>query len=462
MKSGCALALMWLVPSIALALGPHEILVLVNKNSPRSVAVGTKYAVLRRVPDSNVVSLSMPAKLSAGISMSSGEFTQHIWLPATAAAAKRGVDDHILAWVYSLDFPVRIATDPPLSVQGLTFTRNRLPDPDAAKRGTYSSPLFAGPDGPKAKSFPAQSFDVLAAWLGEDMPLPSVSLGYAGKRGNSTETIVDCLRRGIDSDHTAPDGTVYFAADDNVRAKARAWQFEGARQELARKGIQTVVDTKPPSGAKRILGLMLGEATVLPAQYGTYVQGCIADHLTSAAAEFDASHQTKVSAWIDAGVTMSAGTVTEPYALWMKFPTARTYAHYVSGCTAIESIYQSIRCPLQTMVVGEPLARPWAVPATLRLHGLAGGPIFGDAAIRMTVASKSGRAHAHSYTCLIDGRIVKCSPTRRIDIATDALNFDTTTVPDGPHTLRVVAYTTGAVRNQVFAEKRIVIKNRIN
>ena len=43
-----------------LALGPHEIVVLVNTNSDRSVRVAQEFVTLRSVPDANVVELSLP------------------------------------------------------------------------------------------------------------------------------------------------------------------------------------------------------------------------------------------------------------------------------------------------------------------------------------------------------------------------------------------------------------------
>ena len=38
------------------------------------------------------------------------------------AIEERGLGAHLLAWVYSVDFPVRIGTTPPLSIQGITLT----------------------------------------------------------------------------------------------------------------------------------------------------------------------------------------------------------------------------------------------------------------------------------------------------------------------------------------------------
>ena len=45
----------------------------------------------------------------------------------------------------------------------------------------------------------------------------------------------------------------------------------------------------------------------------------------------------------------------------------------LAGCTLIESLYQAVRCPLQLLPVGEPLASPWRREFGLRLAGTPAG-----------------------------------------------------------------------------------------
>ena len=142
----------------ALALGPHELLLLANRNSPRSLELARDYAALRKVPEANLVTLDLPYPSS--LEMAPTDFNRLILAPAQAAARAQGVDDHILAWVYSVDFPIRITSTPPTSLQGITFLKGKLPAQDIIERGTYASPLFAGPDNPVHPGFPSQSLDV--------------------------------------------------------------------------------------------------------------------------------------------------------------------------------------------------------------------------------------------------------------------------------------------------------------
>lgn len=454
------LMLMWAVPSMAMALGPHEILVLVNSRSPDSVTVAREFVKLRKVPAVNVVRLELPASFTGpapAAAMSDSDFTGFIWTPAVRAMRKRGIAEHILAWVYSTDFPVMIETHPPISIQGITFMRNRPVDSEQAQNGTYTSPFFTGPSAPGGTVYFPQTFDVYRRWLGNDMPLPSMMLGYTGARGNSIKTVLQSLENGALSDGVAPTGTIYLVKSDDVRSRCRDWQFNDARRELRNLHVNVVVTNLFPAGKQDIMGLLMGAPSVDPEQNNRYLPGCMAEHLTSQAAEFSAANQTKLNAWIKAGATASAGTVTEPLAIWTKFPGARFFVHYVSGCSMIESFFQSIRCPLQILLVGDPLAQPWAPGAELVMRGITNENVSGIVSLRAEVSAEPGN-HYSKFAFLLDGRPV-LTAARDKDEPANSLKLDTTKFEDGPHTLRAIAYRTGLVRTQVFVEKEFCAQN---
>jgi uncharacterized protein (TIGR03790 family) len=441
-------AVLW--PAILLALGPHEVLLLVNEESPDSVSIGSEFARLRCVPEQNVVRLRVPvAPPGASPRISCEDFTRLIWQPAVRAAEERGIADRVLAWVYSAGFPVCIATTPELSILGLTFLRNKLPDMKLVDTGTYKSPLFAGPSVPEGNRHYSQSFDEFKEWLKDEMPLPCMMLGYTGERGNSVAAVSRCLRSGLRSDCTSPSGTVYLVTSRDVRSMCRQWEYPGTVRELQTLGVAAAIVDAFPAGQVGIMGLMMGAATVKPELVGNFRPGGMAEHLTSAAAVFDSGGQSKLSAWIDAGATASAGTVTEPISYWEKFPHSRFFVHYASGCTMIESFYQAIRCPLQILLVGDPLAQPWAPPASLVLRGADDAPDKG--VIRLTAAVESKTGHYGRFLFLLDGRTVGQGPT---------FDLETAGLAPGAHRVRAVALRTGLVRSQVFCEKEITVGGR--
>lgn len=433
-------------------LGPHEVVLLVNENSSESVAIGAAYAKLRHIPDLNIIKLKLPIAESDQdeFCMSPADFTTLIWDPAIDAVKKRGIEKHSLVWVYSVGFPVQISGQPPVSILGLTFLRNRKVSNDDVDKGLYISPLFAGRNQPRGGvNFP-QTFDVYAGWLGNDMPLPCMMLGYIGKRGNTSKEIMECLKRGVESDATKPDGSVYFVTSDDIRSTCREWQFPYAKKELEMMRIKSFITNAFPRNTKDIIGVLMGSAHVDTENRNTYLSGAMCEHLTSAGAVFNSANQTKTTEWIRSGATASAGTVTEPYSIWSKFPDARFFVYYVSGCSMVESFYQSIRCPLQSLMIGDPLAQPWAPKANLALD-LQSTDGQSAKIIRFTAEVYcEDESYYGKKIYLIDGKWI--GEGASIDLDAEKLS-------NGEHLLRVVAYRTGMVRCQVFVEKKIVIKD---
>jgi uncharacterized protein (TIGR03790 family) len=444
--------MLWLAVATAHAVGPHELLVLVNRASKDSRTVASEFVKLRQVPAQNVLYLDLASSVSIDPpKMSVDEFNKLIRDPAVSAMKDRGIDDHILAWIYSVDFPTRVDTSPKMSIQGITFTKGKVPELMDIKRGLYRSALFGGPDRPGGVAHYAQTFDFSKESLRGDMPVPSMLLGYSGNRGNSVEKIRDYLKKGVLSDGTSPSGTVYFVKSDDIRSRCREWEYEAAVTELKRYGVEARIVKSFPDTGQRIIGLAAGRPHVTPANSGSYLPGCMAEHLTSMGGMFHAAGQTKLSAWLESGVTASSGTATEPYALWTKFPHARFYVHYAAGCTMIESFYQSLRCPLQILLVGEPLASPWGgKDAVVEIDGLAGELTPGKIFVSARMTGKDARRYRR-FTCLLDGKIVAREPE---------LWLDTSGLSEGKHRFRVVARSTGFVSQQVFTEKVFTIVDK--
>jgi uncharacterized protein (TIGR03790 family) len=436
----------------SLALGPHELLILANGSEPDSVEVARKYALLRQVPECNVLVLKglPPFKQGQKPEILPEDFTRLIWAPALREASERGISNQILAWAYSSHFPIRILSQPPISIQGLTFVRNQMPLAADIAKGSYESPLFAGPDGPQKNSYGPQSFDTYRDFLRDEMPLPSMMLGYIGERGNTKAEVLACMQRGVVADATHPPGGIYFVISDDVRSKCRQWQFGKAALGLRQDGIEATVGKSFPAGKENVIGVMMGLADVEPERVGSFAPGAMAEHLTSAAAIFSSPNQTKLSRWIAAGATASAGAVWEPMSYWQKFPNARFFNHYSTGATMIESFYLSIRCPLQLLLVGEPLSAPWAESATLSINNLGVAELIEKPrVIEVNVKAQPGVVFRR-FVYLIDGVVRGEGPSFTLDPAG---------LMPGEHILRVVAHKTGFMRSQIFEEKQFVVRH---
>ncbi|NBW50907.1 MAG: TIGR03790 family protein [Betaproteobacteria bacterium] len=89
--------------------------------------------------------------------------------------------------------------------------------------------------------------------------------------------------------------------------------------------------------------------------------GALADHLTSFGGQLNnTTGQMTALEWLEAGVTASYGTVSEPCNHWQKFPHPQVLLlNYLQGATALEAYWRSVAWPAQGVLVGEPLAAPF-------------------------------------------------------------------------------------------------------
>jgi len=449
---------------------PHEVLLLVNRQSQPSLKVANTYVATRGIPQRNIIYLDIPERIYGGTAtISPADFTKLIWEPACEAAGERGIDQQILAWVYSVDFPIRVKTDDndrrQMSVLGLTFLRNQVPDLDDVENGTYLSKLFAGPSARFQQILPSLSFRLyrdgvgpendlpeeiryLEEGLGDDMPLPSMMLGYIGEKGNDVETVLETIKQGARSDFRGLRDGIYFVTGDDVRSTCREWEFQPAVDELKERQITATVTTNFPAGKQNVLGLMMGAETVDPALIGSFAPGAMAEHLTSWSAEFQRP-QTKMTAWLKAGATATAGSVVEPYSNSDKFPAARFFYHYTSGCTMLESFYQSIACPLQILLLGDPLARPYGPRISVRILG---ADTIEDDFTYVAKASSRITDLDYDYDFLLDGKPFKSTSDKA------SAWIPVNSISDGYHALRAIAKVRFTVEFGSSLDKDIMVE----
>jgi hypothetical protein len=439
------------------ALGPHEVLVLVNANSPHSIEIANTYIRLRGIPPINVVQVQPPATATAPEArITPEEFTRTIWEPAQNAMRERRLTDHILAWVYSADFPMAIRSNPEVSLQGLTFTHNQLPEVESINKGTYVSRLFAGPGRDLKQRGAPRSLEQYALILTTNMPLPSISLAHTGLGGETLDEAVARLQTSARLNGAPLPGGVFFLTSDNIRTTCRSWQFEDAVAELKMLGqTAQILPIGQATRSSKAWGLMAGIARPEPASLPRLVPGSLAEHLTSFAAFFHGQvEQLKLTGWLQAGAAGSSGTVTEPYALWTKFPTARLFVHYASGCTLLESFAQSVASPMQMALVGDPLLAPWAKPQGVTLVSLADEADALSGTVEFAASTWAGpRDPEARIFYLLDGRSVLASGTPPL------VHLNTTQLADGYHELRAIVYSGGLVRHQGYSTLGFTVNN---
>ena len=146
-----------------------------------------------------------------------------------------------------------------------------------------------------------------------------------------------------------------------------------------------IVEGTLPEGKNDVQGAMLGVADFnWKASHSTILPGAICEHFTSFGGDMHASAgQTPLSELLRYGAAAASGTVTEPYAIPHKFPSPMMQVHYARGCTVAESFYQSVLCPYQLLIVGDPLCRPWANIPEITVAGVtAGETVHGEIKVK--------------------------------------------------------------------------------
>ena len=184
--------------------------------------------------------------------------------------------------------------------------------------------------------------------------------------------------------------------------------------------------------------------------------GAIAESLTSYGGHFNSRKQTKLTEFLRRGAAGSSGAVAEPYSIQEKFPVAMLHGYYAEGSSLAEAFYQSISGPYQLIIVGDPLARPFAHFAEVELTepGLS-LPWRGAVNIRARVIPATKRP-IDRVELWVDGVQVAGAPVGQ------SMAWDTRSVEDGSHEIRLVAVEAGRIETRSYAKFQISIANTGN
>ncbi len=470
--------------------GPESVLLVVNSQSADSKCIANYYMALRHIPANNVLFLSWDPTLD---STDVATFRQKILEPVMRAALLPIPGRQIDYVVYSAGFPwgIRIedditklkdflnkmepATDaktpeetakdnaaqkiraellgtlkfatPVGSINGMTYLWQMvLPGQFyLSPRSNWYSRTGAveQKDQPTLAFSSAQAFGPrgeLSAGPGRHYVL-SMVLGVTSGRGNKVSEVINYLKRSTAADGTHPKGTIYYMKNGDVRSTTRDRDFPAAVEQLKALGVKAEIVNGTVPNKPDVQGVMAGVADfVWNAADSTIQPGAICEHFTSFGGDMRAkAEQTPLSVFLRYGAAAASGTVTEPFAIAQKFPSASLQVHYARGCTTAEAFYQSVQCPYQLLIVGDPLCRPWANIPEVTVSGATPG-----ASVRGTLhlepkARFADKTEADHFELYLDGMQI-----RRCAVG-GVLDCDTQRMADGAHELRVAVVSKGLV-----------------
>jgi hypothetical protein len=168
------------------------------------------------------------------------------------------------------------------------------------------------------------------------------------------------IDRGVRSDDTWPAGKAYLVSTSDSLRNIRASTYGQARSLVGTAYPVEPVTTDVLRDRSDVMFYFTGLVQVSALGSNRFLDGAIADHLTSNGGMLTDSPQMSVLEWIEAGATGSYGTASEPCNFRQKFPNVPVVlGRYLSGETLIEAYWKAVEMPGQGVFVGEPLARPF-------------------------------------------------------------------------------------------------------
>jgi uncharacterized protein (TIGR03790 family) len=310
-------------------VNPAQLAIVVNRADPDSRVIADYYRQQRGIPETNVIEVAFP---SGGNVLRVQDF-QRVYAQVEAATPAN-VQFYALAW----SRPFRVGCMSVTSAFAFGFDKAWCAH---GCKATKVSPYFNSDS-----RAPFDDFGIRPAML------------LAGSSRDQVKAMID---RGVRSDHTFPDATAYLVSTSDRARNVRAKTYAQTIIALAGRLKLQQVNTNSLTGKDDVLFYFTGMVKIDGIDSNTFVDGAIADHLTSTGGVLFGGRQMSLLRWLDAGATGSYGTVVEPCAFPQKFPyPAIVIDRYTRGESLIEAYWKSVAWPGQGVFVGEPLAAPFA------------------------------------------------------------------------------------------------------
>ncbi len=380
-----------------------RVVLVANSDAPDSVAIARHYAEVRGVPPANIVSLRMP--VSETITWK--EFVETIWNPLEAELVKKGwidaiamdladdvgrreyaVSGHkIAALVLCRGVPLRIANDPALYKEVEPLTGH----PELrTNQGAVDSELslLAQSD------YPINAYVVNPLFHNErptDYALAQV-VKVSRLDGPTAPDALHLVDLAVQAERSGLLGRAYVDIA-GPHESGDLWLADAA-SNIRSLGFDLTVDRSPSTfpATARIDAPALYFGWYTPDLNGPFAlpgfrfpPGAIAFHIHSFSAH---TLRSATEGWcgplLSRGVTATFGNVFEPYLEYLHRPDLLMEA-LARGDDLVDAAYYSVPVlSWQSIVVGDPLYRPFRVPLAAQIQDVAALPpqLAGYAVIR--------------------------------------------------------------------------------
>lgn len=311
------------------AYSPQLMAIVVNEADPESRRIAHYYQLMRGVPDSNVITVNLPVDKDT---VAKNRFEQ------VYNQVQQKTPGYIQFYALAWSKPYRVGCMSITSAFAFGY------DEAFCAQGCKSTKQ--------------------SAYFNSSSRKPYMDLGIRPTMllaGSSIENVYNMIDRGVASDATYPKGTAYLVSTSDKARNVRANFFPAVKKYLGKHINIEIEETDALKDKTDVLFYITGKVKVDHIESNRFVDGAIADHLTSTGGRLFGGKQMSLLRWLDAGATASYGTVVEPCAFPQKFPhPAVVIDRYTRGETLIEAYWKSVAWPGQGLFVGEPLASPYS------------------------------------------------------------------------------------------------------
>ncbi len=461
--------------------GGENLLLVVNPSDEPSLRIANAYVKARNIPVNNLLYIDPTGGKGATLAISSSSFTTLYQTPILNAIAARGLTSQI-DYIGTLGQPHIVTGTSPSNyvvsfhdcLNHLTQLQNGMTLDQVISR--KSELLQNPPPSLGDLSYTAGSNTAIyhsrqwtptgatgtasyAQWYMTGM------IGYSGVRGLTTTQAIQNLQRTVRGDGAKPAGTIYFEDSQELRTTARSPYWPPVQAYLDKIGVPWIQEKSiTPRNRADVRGAVVGSASpTLATQIvngSAYLPGSWADDLTSFAGSYSDTSQTKVSHLLLAGAAGAAGTVNEPNATQSRFTYASVFLFSNDGSTLGEAYYKSVEQPDLLMFQGDLLSQAYAdIPEVIFTAGPAeGSTVSGTISVTGSARLNSPRVATGiaQVKLFLDG----LQAGSAVSGAAGSFSLDTTTLADGLHEVRLVAYNNSLAASEGYALKNLVVNNR--
>ena len=314
----------------ASVLTPNQVAVIVNKQDSNSLTIGDYYLNARNIPKINLITVDISPEVAV---LTEDQFRSlH---KAIFAKISDDIQVIVLAWTK----PYAVNCNSITAAISLGYQAKQCENGCGVG---VKNPYFNS-----QSRNPKKDFNMRLSIL-----LPT----------DSIETAKSIIDKGVLSAFKLNEATGYFLKTSyDAASKPREPFFpkDFTRIESKKLWIRTI-KAETLKYKKDIMFYFTGADAAPDYETLNFMPGAIADNLTSFGGVLSNERSKTILKWLDAGVTGTYGSVSEPCNYWQKFPNPKVLLpHYLAGETLIEAYWKSVYWPSQGLFVGEPLAAPY-------------------------------------------------------------------------------------------------------